>query len=66
MPCVLVEVSFIDHKVQGKLLAKKSYRKLIAKALSDGILHYLEKASEDNTEKNIKESVKSTKDAKAS
>ena len=62
MPCVLVEVSFIDHKIQGKLLAKKSYRKLIAKALSDGILHYLQRIPKEE----LKESIERPKDAKAS
>lgn len=41
MPCVLVEVSFIDHQVEGKLLADKKYQKLIAKALYEGVLKFL-------------------------
>lgn len=40
MPCVLVEVSFIDHKVDGKRLAMKEYQDLIAEALAEGVFRY--------------------------
>lgn len=43
MPCVLVEVSFIDHKLEGLLLADKRYQKLIAEALYKGIVKFLER-----------------------
>ena len=43
MPCVLAEVSFIDHPFEGKLLADKKYQKLIAEALYEGIVRFLVK-----------------------
>lgn len=43
MPCVLVEVSFIDHQLEGRLLADKKYQKLIASALYEGIVRFLVK-----------------------
>jgi N-acetylmuramoyl-L-alanine amidase len=42
MPCVLVEVSFIDHYVEGERLGTLEYQKLIAEALFKGILGYLD------------------------
>lgn len=41
MPCVLVEVSFIDHKKEGKLLADPKYQKLIAAALYEGVIKFI-------------------------
>jgi N-acetylmuramoyl-L-alanine amidase len=40
MPCVLVEVSFIDHHVEGVRLASPAYQKLVAEGLYQGILSY--------------------------
>ncbi len=37
MPCVLVEISFIDHPVEGRRLADRKYQKLVALALFQGI-----------------------------
>ena len=42
MPCVLLEVSFIDHKVEGQRLISREYQHLIALAVFDGITAYLE------------------------
>lgn len=42
MPCVLVEVSFIDHPKEGKLLTSSRYQKVIAWALVDGVRSFLE------------------------
>lgn len=37
MPCVLSEISFIDHPVEGRRLGEERYQKLIAQALYEGI-----------------------------
>jgi N-acetylmuramoyl-L-alanine amidase len=42
MPCVLVEVSFIDHPKEGQLLTTSRYQKVIAWALVDGVRSFLE------------------------
>jgi N-acetylmuramoyl-L-alanine amidase len=41
MPCVLVEVSFIDHHREGKRLASEAYQDLLAKALLKGVENFL-------------------------
>lgn len=43
MPCVLVEVSFIDHPIEGRLLATERYQRHIADGVFEGILAYLQK-----------------------
>ncbi len=43
MPCVLVEVSFIDHPVEGAYLIERTYQKLVADALYRGIRSFFEK-----------------------
>lgn len=40
MPCILAEVSFIDHPVEGQRLASRRYQRLIALALYQGIREY--------------------------
>jgi N-acetylmuramoyl-L-alanine amidase len=40
MPSVLVEVSFITHREEGRLLRNASYRQSISQALLEGIRHY--------------------------
>ena len=40
MPCVLVEVSFIDHRIEGERLLQDDYQNLIARALFNGIKSY--------------------------
>jgi len=42
MPCALVEVSFIDHPLDGKRLKEKRYRKLIAQGLYQGVRDYFQ------------------------
>ena len=42
MPCVLAEVSFIDHKTEGILLMSREYQQIIADALFNSIVTYLE------------------------
>jgi N-acetylmuramoyl-L-alanine amidase len=42
VPSVLVEISFIDHPVEGKLLLNDSYRDRIARGLLGGIKAYVE------------------------
>lgn len=37
MPCILVEVSFIDHELEGKRLASQNYQVLIAQAIYEGV-----------------------------
>ncbi len=41
MPSVLVEVSFLTHRQEGRLLGTSSYRQRIAEAILDGIRGYL-------------------------
>jgi N-acetylmuramoyl-L-alanine amidase len=41
MPSVLVEVSFLTNKQEGRLLGTGSYRQRIAEALLDGVRRYL-------------------------
>lgn len=48
MPSVLVEVAFLTHRQEGRLLANASYRERVAESLVDGIKRYqqaLKKAS---------------------
>ena len=40
-PSILVETSFIDHKVEGKLLASDKYHATLAKAIYNGINEYI-------------------------
>ena len=44
MPCVLVEMFFIDNSEEGPQLAKKEFRKELAEGLFVGIKGYFEKA----------------------
>jgi len=41
MPSILVEVSFINHRKEGRRLADPAYRQLIAQALVDGVKRYV-------------------------
>ena len=41
MPCVLVEVSFLTHPVEGRRLATDAYQATIAEGLYAGIAAYL-------------------------
>jgi N-acetylmuramoyl-L-alanine amidase len=41
MPSILVEVSFLTHKQEGRLLGSGAYRQRIAEALLDGVKTYL-------------------------
>ncbi|HMO17112.1 MAG TPA: N-acetylmuramoyl-L-alanine amidase [Oligoflexia bacterium] len=43
MPCVLVEVSFIDHPVEGRRLATTRYQQVAADGIFEGIMGYLRK-----------------------
>jgi N-acetylmuramoyl-L-alanine amidase len=40
MPSVLAEISFINHKKEGRRLADPLYRQLIAEALAEGVKRY--------------------------
>ena len=42
VPSVLVEISFVDHAVEGKLLLTSDYRDRIARGLLGGIKAYIE------------------------
>ena len=37
MPCVLAEISFIDHPLEGRRLGEERYQKLIAQSIYEGI-----------------------------
>ena len=53
MPSVLVEVSFLTHKQEGRLLGTGAYRQRIAEALLDGVRRYLrtlKRATTDTTD----------------
>ena len=41
MPCVLAEVSFLTHRVQGRLLRSSDYREAIAEGLFQGIARFI-------------------------
>lgn len=41
MPCVLVEVSFLTHRVQGRLLRSAEYREAIAEGIFQGVAHFI-------------------------
>ena len=41
MPSVLAEISFINHKREGKRLGDPAYRQLVAQALADGVKRYV-------------------------
>lgn len=43
MPCVLVEVSFIDHPVEGRRLTTDRYQRVVADGVYKGIFSYLSK-----------------------
>lgn len=43
MPCILLEMFYVDHKLDGKLLSKKEFRKLIAKGIFNAINEYYKK-----------------------
>ena len=45
MPCVLTEVSFIDHPVEGARLVDRKYQKFVAEGLYRGIRDFFEKQS---------------------
>jgi N-acetylmuramoyl-L-alanine amidase len=40
MPSILVEVAFITHKQEGRLLSTTAYRQRLAESISDGIRRY--------------------------
>jgi N-acetylmuramoyl-L-alanine amidase len=44
-PSVLIEVGFLPHPYEGRLLATKEYQKKIARGIVKGIVNYLEKIS---------------------
>lgn len=43
MPCILVELGFVDHPVEGLRLGDKDYRARLARALALSVTKYLEK-----------------------
>ncbi len=43
MPAVLVEVAYLDNEEEEKLLAKPEFRARAARAIFDGLRHYIEK-----------------------
>ncbi len=44
MPSVLVEVGFITHPQEARLLSLKPYQQKIASGIASGIMHYLKRA----------------------
>lgn len=49
MPCVLVEMFFIDHPVEGKYLASPKFRSDLAQALANGISSFLSHTGQSNS-----------------
>ncbi len=43
MPCILTEISFIDHPEEGVLLSTTKYQQLVADGIFQGIVSFLEK-----------------------
>jgi N-acetylmuramoyl-L-alanine amidase len=43
MPCVLVELFFIDNKSDAKLLAEESFRQVLAQGIVRGIERFFER-----------------------
>lgn len=43
MPCILVEVSFIDHPIEGRRMADPRYQAVIADGIYSGVKAYLKK-----------------------
>ncbi|OGR12172.1 MAG: hypothetical protein A2341_20765 [Deltaproteobacteria bacterium RIFOXYB12_FULL_58_9] len=46
MPSILVEIGFLSHKHEGKLLTQSAYQKTTAKAIADGVLAHLKAPAE--------------------
>ena len=42
MPSILVETSFISHKIEGKRLMEDAYQKAVCEAIADGIEKYID------------------------
>jgi N-acetylmuramoyl-L-alanine amidase len=49
MPCVLVEVAFLSHPVEGRRLARRDYRVEVAEGLYTGIERFLADSSRRRT-----------------
>ncbi|HIV49749.1 N-acetylmuramoyl-L-alanine amidase [uncultured Helicobacter sp.] len=43
MPSVLIEIGYVSHQNEGKLLTTSEYQKLLANGIADGIEDYLDK-----------------------
>ena len=41
MPCVLVEIGFMNHAIEGPRIASEAYRSAVARGVFDGIAAYL-------------------------
>jgi N-acetylmuramoyl-L-alanine amidase len=41
MPSALIEIGFVDHPEEGKLIGSERYRALVARAIADGIAAFL-------------------------
>ena len=49
MPCVLVETAFLTHPMEGRRLARESYRADLAEGLYRGIARFLRDLSRRRT-----------------
>ena len=49
MPCVLAEVSFLTHRIQGRLLRSSAYREAIAEGLFQGIARFMKDRQRANS-----------------
>jgi N-acetylmuramoyl-L-alanine amidase len=54
MPCVLTEVSFIDHPTEGKNLISERYQRDVAEGIFNGIKRYLVEKKKINEAGNLK------------
>ncbi|MDO7787663.1 N-acetylmuramoyl-L-alanine amidase family protein [Desulforamulus aquiferis] len=50
MPCVIIEMGFINNPKERKLLMGQEYRHVLAKATADGIIEYLKIKRNSETE----------------
>jgi N-acetylmuramoyl-L-alanine amidase len=42
MPSILIETSFISHKIEGKRLMEDAYQKAVCESIADGIEKYID------------------------
>jgi N-acetylmuramoyl-L-alanine amidase len=64
MPCILAELFFIDHPMDGKKLADTKFRQMLAEGLFDGINEFLIRQSRPLSKKKVTSAKKKKGDKK--